>query len=205
MTDIEKKTATGAADGFCATCSYIHPEETLSADGNPCRGCKVQELVDNLNSMPDDRQGSGQAAIPDQMHIAALVLSAVRRWAEEPHADMPQPALHEYEAGEYPRLGILFPLAKGIEFDAVITDRSDDAGNERIEADYCIEHGDSQKLIASADYLLPETDDKDAAYRIWAAIQREMIRLRDAAEAITEAVSTAAFSERACRPCAHCP
>ena len=145
--------------------------------------------------MPDGRQGSGQAAIPDQMHIAALVLSAARRWAGEPHADMPQPTLHEYEAGEYPRLGILFPLAKGIAFDAVITDRNDDIGNERIEADYCIEHGNSQTLIAIADYPLPETDDKDAADRIWAAIQREMIRLRDAAEAIAEAVWLAASEE----------
>ena len=196
MTGIEKKSAIGAADGFCATCSYLHPEETLSADGDPCRGCKVQEMVDSLNSMPYDRSDAHTEAIPDQMYIATLVLSAARRWAGEPHADdMPQPALHEYEAGEYPRLGILFPLAKGIAFDVIITDRSDDAGNERIETDYCIEHGDSQTLIAIADYPLPETDDKDAAYRIWTAIQREMIRLRDIAEAITDSVSSAAYAK----------
>lgn len=192
MTGTEKKSVIDAVDRFCATCAYLHPEETLLADGDPCRGCKVRELVGSLSHTPEASSEAHSGASPDQMRIAALVLSLARRWAVEPHADMPLPTLHEYEAGEYPRLGILFPLAEGISLDAVITDRSDDAGKERIEADYYIEHGDSQALIAIADHPLPETDGQDAAYGIWAAIRREMVRLRDTAEAITEAVSLAA-------------
>ena len=39
-------TVSHIVDDFCLNCSYIHPEEEELEGGDPCRGCKVREMLD---------------------------------------------------------------------------------------------------------------------------------------------------------------
>ena len=46
-------TVSRIADDFCLNCSYLHPEEAELEDGDPCRGCKVREM---LNTIEKERE-----------------------------------------------------------------------------------------------------------------------------------------------------